>query len=303
MVMGKEVAYWERNPNWPQTIVMLHGFRGNHKGLTDMTQHFPGFRLILPDLPGYGESEPLDVGHTITNYAWWLDEFVAALGLEDWVSWSHSYSGCIALVQAAEGEHKPSAVVSVSLAAVRRDVASAVSTLYYWAGQYLPRRVRRRWIASRTVDHATGRWLFMTATTNRRKALMLRGDRNLPALNAQVVTEEYMSARRTPLEPFAAMVQMPVLIIAGARDIIVPVKKLEKLVGLMHDGTLVIMEDQGHLAPIERPATTATITKRFIHGLHGGRPASRHSGADRRPRLARLRRLLGHQRAIHLFRS
>jgi hypothetical protein len=36
---------------------------------------------------------------------------------------------------------------------------------------------------------------------------------------------------------------------------------------VLTDGTLVIMADQGHLAPIERPAATATITKRFIGGL------------------------------------
>jgi hypothetical protein len=35
----------------------------------------------------------------------------------------------------------------------------------------------------------------------------------------------------------------------------------------MPDATLVVMEDQGHLAPIERPAATATITKRFVNGL------------------------------------
>jgi pimeloyl-ACP methyl ester carboxylesterase len=57
------------------------------------------------------------------------------------------------------------------------------------------------------------------------------------------------------------------MIIAGARDVIVPLQQLEQLVSHMRDGTLVVMEDQGHLAPIERPAATATITKRFINGL------------------------------------
>jgi pimeloyl-ACP methyl ester carboxylesterase len=267
MVMGKRVAYWERNPNWPLTIVMLHGFRGNHKGLTDMVQHFPGYRLILPDLPGYGESEALDVPHTLTNYARWLDEFVAVLGLEDWASWSHSYSGSIALIQAAKGKHKPVAVLSVSLAAVRRGLPSLVSTFYYWIGQFMSAGMRRRWIASRRVDRATGRWLFLTVTTKRRRELMKRGQRNLPLMNAQVVTEEYMSALSTNLGWYAARVKQPVMIIAGAKDVIVPVRRLEKLVSKMPHGELVVMEDQGHLAPIERPGATATITKRFLHGL------------------------------------
>lgn len=266
-VMGKEVAYWERNPQWPQTIVMLHGFRGNHKGLIDLVQHFDGFRLILPDLPGCGESEPMEVPHTLENYALWLDEFVARVGIEDYVSWSHSYSGSIALIQAAGGAHKPTALVSVSLAAVRRDWPSALSTLYYQLGMVMPKWLQRRWIASKTVDHATGRWLFHSVTAERRRALVKRGDKNLPILNAQVVTEEYMSALDTNLDAFAETVAMPVLLIAGAKDFIVPLKRLEHLESLMPDATLVVMEDQGHLAPIERPATTATITKRFINGL------------------------------------
>lgn len=266
-VQGKTVAYWERNPDWPLTIVLMHGFRGNHKGLTDMAQHLQGYRIIMPDLPGYGESEPMNVPHTLQNYALWLDEFVAALGLEDWVSWSHSYSGSIALIQAVGGKHRPRALVSVSLADVRRDFASAISTFYYWVGQFMPRPVRHRWIASRTVDQAAGRWLFMTVTPRRRKILMERGERNLPILNVKVVTEQYMSSMKTPLEPYARRVDVPVLIIAGAKDVIVPLRRLERLVKLMPDGTLKIMQDQGHLAPIERPAATATITKRFLSGV------------------------------------
>jgi pimeloyl-ACP methyl ester carboxylesterase len=192
---------------------------------------------------------------------------VAALELKEYTSWSHSYSGSIALIQAAEGKHKPTAVVSVSLAAVRRDWPSLFSTLYYLLGYSMPHRLRRRWLASRTVDHATGRWLFHTVSSRRRKALVRRGDRNLPILNPRVITEQYMSSLRTNLDVYAQKIKVPVMIIGGAKDVIVPLGRLEHLVSLMTDGTLVVMEDQGHLAPIERPAATATITKRFINGL------------------------------------
>jgi pimeloyl-ACP methyl ester carboxylesterase len=267
MVRGKQVVYWERNHHWPQTIVLLHGFRGNHRGLLDMARHLPGYRLIMPDLPGYGESEALDGPHTLQNYAKWFDLFVEALELQEYVSWSHSYSGSIALIHAARGKHKPQAMISVSLAAVRRDWPSFLSTLYYRLGQRLPKGLQHRWIASRMIDHATGRWLFMTATTARRKFLQRRGDKNLPLMNALVVTEEYLSALDTDLDWYARRVDIPVLIVAGARDIIVPVKRLERLVSLIDRGALEVLDDQGHLAPIERPGATATITKRFMNQL------------------------------------
>lgn len=272
-VMGKSVAYWERNPQWPQTIVMLHGFRGNHKGLMDIAQHFEGFRLILPDLPGYGESEPMDTEHTLVNYALWYDEFVIALGLKDYISWSHSYSGSIGLIHAATGKNRPSAMISVSLAAVRRDLMGALSVWYYQFGRIMPGPLRRRLISSRLVDHATGRWLFMTVTTERRRALMRRGDENLPTLNAKVVIEEFFSALDTNLDEYAARVPIPVLLVAGGRDVIVPVRRLEHIAAILPNGAMVVMKDQGHLAPIERPAATATITKRFIAGLR--KPAGR----------------------------
>jgi pimeloyl-ACP methyl ester carboxylesterase len=266
-VLGKETVYWERNPNSPVCLVMLHGFRGNHMGLTDLSRNFDGYRLILPDLPGYGESEPLGVQHTLNNFAHWLDEFVGALGVEGWVSWSHSYSGSIALIQAATGIHRPIAMVSVSLAAVRRDLPSQLSTFYYWLGEHLPARMQNRWVTSRTLDHATGRWLFQTVTTKRRRWLMRRGDRNLPMLHPRVVIEEYMSSLNTPLENYARRVDVPVLIIAGARDVIVPLRRLEDLAEMIPNGELEVMPDQGHLAPIERPAATATITKQWLAGL------------------------------------
>ena len=267
MVLGREVAYWERGSQWPQTILMLHGFRGNHKGLTDMVQHFDGFRLILPDLPGYGESEPLGMPHTLLNYARWLDEFVAAVGLKRYVSWSHSYSGSIGLIQAAEGRHKPEALVTVSLAAIRRDWATAVGTLYYRISQWLPYGLARRWVGSKMIDHAPHRWLFMTVTRERQRELVRRGDENLPLLNPRVVAEEYMSALDTDLDYYATRVKVPALVVAGAKDIIVPLARLEHLASVLPAGQLLVMPDQGHLAPIERPEATATISKRFFNGF------------------------------------
>lgn len=264
--MGRKVAFWERNPYGQQTIVMLHGFRGNHMGLTDVGQHLTGFRLLFPDLPGYGESEPLEIPHTVENYARWLDEFIEAVELDEWVSWSHSYAGSIALIQAAEGFHKPALAVSVSPAEIRRGPASVASTLYYWVGQYMPAAMRHHWITNRFTDHATGRWLFMTVPTEKRREIQRKAERYLPHLNAQVVTEQYMSLRKINLERYVPSIDMPVLIIAGARDVIVPLRRLEHLAGLLKHGTLEVMPDQGHLAPIERPAATANLSKRFIHG-------------------------------------
>jgi pimeloyl-ACP methyl ester carboxylesterase len=131
------------------------------------------------------------------------------------------------------------------------------------------------------LDHAAGRWLFMTASTQRRRELQERAERDLPGLNAKVVTEEYMSALTTNLEYYARRIDIPVLMVAGARDIVVPLRRLEHITGLMKNVTLTVMDDQGHLSPIERPAAIGTITKKFVHSCLVASRLRRFSGDDR----------------------
>jgi len=269
-VIGRETVYWERNPEAEATMVMLHGFRGNHMGLTDIAQHFSDYRLILPDLPGYGESAPLAQAHTIEDYALWLDAFIAELGLTQWASWSHSYSGAIALIQAAMGNHKPTAVISVSPPVLRRDAALWLTTAYYQMGRPMPRNMQKKWLASTNIDKISSRLMIYDVSESRRHTLAERGARNLATLDPKVVTEGFMSVLKLKLETYAPKVTMPVLVIAGAHDPVVPLVKLKRTVRLMPDSQLDIVADQGHLAPIERPAATATLTKRFLARVMAG---------------------------------
>ena len=63
------------------TLVMIHGFRGNHRGLEAIAGALTDFEVIIPDLPGFGESAPFDHEHSVAAYADWLSGFITALGL------------------------------------------------------------------------------------------------------------------------------------------------------------------------------------------------------------------------------
>jgi pimeloyl-ACP methyl ester carboxylesterase len=264
LIMGKKVTYWEDNPHSLRTIVMLHGFRGSHDGLIDMVHHFSDYRLVLPDLPGYGESEPLATRHSLKEYAFWLDDFVKRLELSDFVAWGHSYGGSIALIHAVEGDEKPSILVSVSPAAIRRGPLMWMTTGYYRIGLFLPEPYRKRWLTSRTIDHITARLLFQTDDETQFEKFVKRRGRDLPTFIPDVITDAYLSSLGTDLEDYASRLTTPVLVIAGAKDIIVPLQRLRRLVSLMSNGVLEVMHDQGHLAPLERPSATARITNRFL---------------------------------------
>ena len=68
----------------PRRMVFLHGLRGDHHGLEPIVAHLarqcPDLQVWVPDLPGFGASEPLRDGvHDVAGYAAWTAELLAAV--------------------------------------------------------------------------------------------------------------------------------------------------------------------------------------------------------------------------------
>lgn len=86
------------------TIVLLHGFAANKevwlKAAPMLTAHF---RVVIPDLPGWGESSRnAGASYNIDNQAARLNDFVQALHLQHALIVGHSMGGAVAGVYAAE---------------------------------------------------------------------------------------------------------------------------------------------------------------------------------------------------------
>lgn len=86
-VYDRNVHYTSRGPEDARFVyVGLNGLMGGGDSFWPVTQGVPeGWRVVLPDLPGCGESErmPTPYKHDIDGYARWLDEFLRVLNLED----------------------------------------------------------------------------------------------------------------------------------------------------------------------------------------------------------------------------
>ncbi|MEI7035441.1 alpha/beta fold hydrolase [Fulvimonas yonginensis] len=85
------------------TLVLLHGF-GVDKSvwLPLAAQLTPQFHVVIPDLPGWGESSRVaDADYGVAAQAQRLQSFLAALGVQRFVLVGHSMGGAIAGVYAA----------------------------------------------------------------------------------------------------------------------------------------------------------------------------------------------------------
>ena len=85
-VYDTAVHYTARGPQDARFVyVGINGLMGGGDSFWPVIQGVPeDWRVVLPDLPGCGESEPLPppYKHNIDGYARWLGEFLRALGLD-----------------------------------------------------------------------------------------------------------------------------------------------------------------------------------------------------------------------------
>lgn len=86
------------------TIVLLHGFDSSKEVWLPVAKLLtPHFHLIIPDLPGWGDSSrDATASYNIDAQAARLDGFVQTLGLRRFVLVGHSMGGAIAAVYASE---------------------------------------------------------------------------------------------------------------------------------------------------------------------------------------------------------
>lgn len=94
-------SYYEGG-NGP-TIVLLHGFADSKDVWLEMAKQLtPHFHLVIPDLPGWGESSrDMDASYNIDAQAARLQTFVQTLGLGRFLLAGHSMGGAIAGAYAA----------------------------------------------------------------------------------------------------------------------------------------------------------------------------------------------------------
>jgi pimeloyl-ACP methyl ester carboxylesterase len=272
--MTRQVIVHDRRVNLVDTggdgpaIVWIHGLGGNWQ---DWLLNLPAFmhshRCVALDLPGFGRSEMPAEPISISGYARIVDALCDQLGVHDPVVVGNSMGGFIGTELAIANPTRVTKLVLVSAAGLsveyqRREPLLTFARLY---------ALNVRWLGAR-------RELLITRPRLRRAALqsivryperlsgpltyeLIQGAGKpgfVPALNAVL---SYSFRDRLP------EIEVPVLIVWGRNDMLVPVQDaegFERLIG--PNARKVIFEDTGHAAMIERPSRFNHLLEEFLAG-------------------------------------
>lgn len=99
MINGLQVTYLDTQGDKP-IVLFLHGWAapvsgGSYRLITEhLSQHF---RVIAPDLPGFGSSDEPKTPWCVDDYVDFIQAFCEALGITEVVLMCHSYGGRISI--------------------------------------------------------------------------------------------------------------------------------------------------------------------------------------------------------------
>lgn len=69
---------------------------------------------------------------------------------------------------------------------------------------------------------------------------------------------------RADSRPLLVDIEMPALVIVGRQDLVTPVARAEEMATGIANARLVVIEDCGHMAPLEKPAEVSAALRRWL---------------------------------------
>jgi pimeloyl-ACP methyl ester carboxylesterase len=277
-VLGSRTRYWEYGPrDAAHTVVIAHGYRGDHHGLEPVIALLPGIRFISPDLPGFGVSTPMtEAPHSIAGYARWLGAFLDALGLRGTsILLGHSFGSMVTTYAIADGLATPALILINPISTDPHKGGGAVmnglTRAYYNAARKLPERLGRGLLGNWAIVQIMSVTLAKTRDPQLRRWIHEEHHRYFNGFSdPQTVAEAFDASLSTDVTRYADALTMPVMVIAGNDDEIAPAPGQHTFVARLPDAELVMLDDVGHLIHYEQPQNAADAIRRFVDSLPAG---------------------------------
>ncbi|GAB3570610.1 hypothetical protein GCM10027344_36590 [Spelaeicoccus albus] len=269
------IHYWtygvEAGDAPASTIVMIHGFRGDHHGMQLIAEALPGHRVIVPDLPGFGLSGLWPAGHGLDGFTDFLSAFIDHLKLpEPPVLLGHSFGSIICAEFAATFHDATSHLVlinPISSPALQgpRAAATKLTIGYYRASAALPEPLGLRLLRNRAVVRLMSVAMAKTRNPELRQYIHAQHDAHFSSFADRTAL---LDAFRTSVSHTAAdradEIRTPTLVLAADRDDISPLTDQQRLHDRIHGSEFVVVAGVGHLIHYEAPALAATIIEEFL---------------------------------------
>jgi pimeloyl-ACP methyl ester carboxylesterase len=240
-VDGRRWHYYTAGEATGPPLLMVHGFRSSARFFRPLMRSLSErWRVVAPDLPGHGDSEPWDPDEDVVEQWVLIEGFINALDLGRMDVIGSSRGGAVALQLAA---HRPELVSRLVL------------------------------IAAPTKPFSVGTLDIKRMVVN---ADALTDDLLKEMGRTMMASRGYETARRRAVEadtlerdlrPIMDRVRAPTLVIWGAEDRTIPVEMGLELLAGIPDSRMRLVGGAGHVPMLDKPEEMLALVRGFLEDV------------------------------------
>jgi len=251
-VAGHRMHYDVQGPDDGPPVVFVHGLGGQAEDWRNLAPSLraAGYRVYMPDLFGYGRSEkPADFSYSIPDEAAAVVAFMDAMGLKQVDLGGHSMGGWI--VQKIAADH-PDRIRKLMLF----DSAGLAEKPAWNTALFIP-------ASAAELDELD---VLLMPNPPPVPPFVARDILRISHSHAWVMRRalDSMLTGRDATDSMLPQLKMPVLIVWGQLDHIMPLEQGEKMHQLVPQSQLDVLEGCGHLAPIQCADRVGPTVRDFL---------------------------------------
>ena len=263
-------AYREADTADAPTLVMIHGYTGSKENWYPLARELGGrYRLLIPDLPGWGESERKPgTAYGFPEQAGNVMAFIRAVSPgEPVILLGHSMGGGIAALAAARHPRDIAKVGLLDAAGVRfRDNRFGLDVL---AGKN-PFGVEdaaslQRYLDTVFFDATAKPWIPWPAST-----ALIEKRRRDAAFEQAVLDRIGRSDEALLPGQEAARIRQPALLLWCRQDAVIDASALDLYAQRIPQARKVLLDGCGHMSLMERPRQVADAVVALVQNGDGG---------------------------------
>lgn len=231
--------------NYP--ILILHGWGSKSAAWKDVADFLTkdGYRVIVPDLPGFGDNPAPEEPWGIDEYVKWVDIYTKKNNLNRFFLLGHSFGGGLAIKYSVKFPEKVEKLFLVAAAYSRRKTAKkiffgAVSKVFVIFA-FLP-------------FYSLARRAFYKFIVRKSDYIYTKG----------MMRETYLKIVNEDLSALLPSIQTPTIIIWGNKDDVTPIKWAYFAKEKIKDSELVVIDEGDHDLERQIPRVLSEKIKEFL---------------------------------------
>ncbi|MGP5164990.1 alpha/beta fold hydrolase [Arthrobacter rhombi] len=264
-------------------ILAIHGFRGDHHGLDLLVRQLPEYTIIVPDLPGFGDSTAFThARHDAVTYAGVIDTLRKDLGIPaSALLLGHSFGSIVAAGYLAAHPGSFASLILINPICEpalegRQALFSLLAAGYYAAGRLLPERWGLAILRNRLIVDLMSATMGTSGDARTQAYVVDQHRRYFSKFATRASLQEaFASSITDTVRDVAATVQEPTLLIVGEVDDLGSVPGQYSLAATFPQAWIEIIAGVGHLIHYERPRTAARLISNFVDARTTAGPAGR----------------------------